>query len=58
MDQKLTLQVDASGAQTIDAKHLTDGLWHVRVSWNLNGADYYFDQKLVIGEKSATPKTT
>jgi hypothetical protein len=50
-DQKLALQVDATGAQTIDASHLSTGLWRVRVTWNLNGADYYFDQKVVIGEK-------
>ena len=51
MDQKFALQVNDSGAQTIDAKSLTDGLWHVRISWNLNGEDYYFDQKVVIGGK-------
>lgn len=52
LDQKLPLQVDATGAQVIDAKSLNDGLWHVRVSWNLNGTDYYFDQKLTIGRNS------
>ncbi len=51
LDQKLALDVDATGAQIIDAKSLNDGLWHVRVSWKQNGTDYYFDQKLVIGEK-------
>lgn len=51
LDQKLALAVDAAGKQTIDGRILTDGLWHVRVSWNLNGADYYFDQKVVIGGK-------
>mgnify|MGYP003338195717 CR=1 FL=1 len=53
LDQKLPLQVDAAGAQIIDAKSLNEGLWHVRVSWNLNGADYYFDQKLTIGVKAS-----
>jgi len=51
LDQKLPLAVDVSGQQFIDGKILTDGLWHVRVSWNLNGADYYFDQKLFIGQR-------
>lgn len=41
----------ATGAQTIDAKNLNDGLWHLRVSWKQNGADCFFDQKLVIGRK-------
>ncbi len=58
LDQKLPLAVDAGGRQNIDGKILTDGLWHVRVSWNLNGADYYFDQILVIGEKQISPKQT
>jgi hypothetical protein len=48
MDQKLALQVNHFGAQTIDTRSLSDGLWHVRISWNLNGKDYYFDQKVVI----------
>jgi len=52
LDQKLPLTTDAAGKQLIDGKILSDGLWHVRVSWNLNGADYYFDQKLVIGKRA------
>jgi nitrogen fixation protein FixH len=57
-DQKLPLAVDANGRQQIDGKILSDGLWHVRISWNLNGTDYYFDQKLVIGEKTLKGKST
>ena len=53
LDQKLPLQVDATGAQVVDASKLSAGLWHVRVSWTANGEDYYYDQKLVIGRKSA-----
>lgn len=52
LDQKLPLTMDTNGKQVIDGKILSDGLWHVRVSWNLNGADYYFDQKLVIGKRA------
>jgi len=51
LDQKLPLALDHAGRQVIDGKILTDGLWHVRISWNLNGADYYFDQKLLIGQR-------
>jgi hypothetical protein len=51
LDQKLNLQVDAAGHQNISAANLSDGLWHVRVSWTMNGADYYYDQKLIIGGK-------
>lgn len=52
LDQKLPLAIDVAGKQFIDGATLSEGLWHVRVSWNLNGADYYFDQKLVIGKKA------
>ena len=51
-DRKLPLQVDTLGTQIIDGSGLSDGLWHVRVSWNVNGADYYSDQKVVIGQKA------
>jgi hypothetical protein len=51
LDQKLPLNIDAAGAQVIDASTLTSGLWHIRVSWNARGADYYYDQKLVVGQK-------
>ena len=44
--------VDAHGAQIVDASKLSTGLWHVRVSWTAHGADYFYDQKLVIGGKS------
>jgi hypothetical protein len=51
LDRKLNLQLDANGVQNIDAATLANGLWHVRVSWTLNGTDYFYDQKLVIGRK-------
>lgn len=51
LDQKLPLQLDATGIQAIDASQLTSGLWHVRISWNANGADYYCDEKLVVDPK-------
>jgi len=51
LDQKLPLNLDSSGSQAIDASQLTSGLWHVRVSWNANGADFYCDEKLVVGQK-------
>jgi hypothetical protein len=52
LDQKFPLQTDAGGAQVIDASKLADGLWHIRISWNTHGADYYHDQTLVVGQKS------
>jgi hypothetical protein len=50
-DRVVPLRVDAGGGQTIDASALSDGLWHVRVTWSLNGEEFFHDQKLVIGAK-------
>ncbi|HEU5070508.1 MAG TPA: FixH family protein [Verrucomicrobiae bacterium] len=49
LDQTLPLQLDAQGTQAIDAAQLSTGLWHVRMSWKTGGADYYYDQKVIIG---------
>jgi hypothetical protein len=51
LDQKLPLELDGTGSQAIDASQLSSGLWHVRVSWNANGADFYCDEKLVVGQR-------
>jgi hypothetical protein len=51
LDQKLPLQVNAAGAQAIDARALSAGLWHVRVTWTANGSEYFCDQKLIVGQK-------
>jgi hypothetical protein len=51
LDQKLPLELDSTGSQAIDASQLSAGLWHVRVSWNANGSDFYCDEKLVVGQK-------
>jgi len=53
LDQRIPLKVDTWGAQVIDVSGLADGLWHVRVSWNARGADYYYDQKLVMVQKAS-----
>jgi len=53
LDQKIPLQVDMLGAQVIDVSGLAEGLWHIRVSWSASGADYYYDQKLVVGQKAS-----
>jgi hypothetical protein len=48
MDRQLKLEPDANGVQTLDASGLQKGLWKVRVSWNVNGQDYFLDEKIVI----------
>ncbi|HEY1170554.1 MAG TPA: FixH family protein [Verrucomicrobiae bacterium] len=48
LDKKLTLAVNESGLQRIDASELKGGLWKLRVSWRLGEAEYYFDQSVVL----------
>lgn len=51
MDRQFELDVDSSGAQSIDASALHPGLWKVRVSWTVGELEYYIDQKLVVPTK-------
>jgi nitrogen fixation protein FixH len=48
LDQRLDLQLDATGIQTIDVRELTPGLWKVKVDWNAGGHDYFLDRQIVI----------
>jgi hypothetical protein len=48
LDQAVQLALDTNGAQRVDATHLRDGLWKVRVQWFVDGQDYYVDQPVVV----------
>jgi hypothetical protein len=48
LDRNFALKPDAIGRQVIDVAELQRGLWLVKVSWSAGGADYYFDQKIVV----------
>jgi hypothetical protein len=47
-DRQVALAPDNSGNQTVYVADAPQGLWRIRVQWNVGGSDYYFDQKLVI----------
>ena len=47
-DQRLRLEPDARGQQTIDARNLLRGLWRVRVSWTVEKQDYFVDQEIKV----------
>jgi nitrogen fixation protein FixH len=51
-DRQLTLQTDEQGVQTLDATQLEVGLWKLRLSWQVDGREYFHEQQLVIGSKS------
>lgn len=50
LDRSVPLQADARGWQSLDARALVPGLWKIRVSWRLDGREYYYDQSVVVGE--------
>jgi hypothetical protein len=49
LDQHLDLAVNAEGIQRVDARTLRPGLWKVRLRWQANGEEFYFDQSIVVG---------
>jgi nitrogen fixation protein FixH len=48
LDKQFKLEPSANGTQTLDAAGLQPGLWKIRVSWNIEGRDYFLDQKIII----------
>ena len=51
LDRRVGLQLDAQGRQSLDARALSDGLWHVRVTWRVGEKSFAFDKKVVIGKQ-------
>ena len=49
LDRDFELKAPASGPYRVDAANLKAGLWRVRLSWNANGEEYYFDQSIIVG---------
>ena len=52
MDRHLKLQTDERGMQNLDAAQLGAGLWKLRVSWQIDGREYFHEQQMVISSKS------
>lgn len=50
LDRRFPLAVSGTGAQYVDVAGLPAGLWKLRVAWTANGADYYVDQAVILGE--------
>jgi hypothetical protein len=49
LDRQFKLELDSNGAQSLDVSDLPKGLWKVRVSWSVEGREYFVDQKIVVG---------
>jgi nitrogen fixation protein FixH len=52
LDREMKLEVDASGAQSVDASSLLPGLWKVRVQWTFRNDEFFTDWKVFITAKT------
>lgn len=49
LDQRVALQLDANGLQTLNAAQLRPGLWKVKVQWTAAGQDYAIEETVIVG---------
>ncbi len=47
-DRELPLSLDKAGIQHLDSKMLSDGLWKVRVKWNVGGEEFFIEQPVIV----------
>lgn len=52
LDRQITLELDATGQQRLDARDLLPGLWKVRVSWQIDRQEFFYEQRLVLDPPS------
>jgi len=48
LDREAAFAPGADGTQTFDTAGLAAGAWHVRVSWNAGGQDYFLEEKIAL----------
>src|SRR5438876_8003501 len=46
LDQRVKLELNTNGAQTIDASQLRAGFWKVKVLWSVGSEEYFIDEKV------------
>jgi len=47
-DKKMPLQIDANGTQQFSKSFVSPGNYVVKITWNLDGKNYFSEQKLTI----------
>ena len=52
LDQRVALQLDVNGSQTLDAAKMRPGLWKVKVLWTATDNDYAIEESVVVGAKN------
>lgn len=53
LDRDFALDVDAAGAQSLDLAGLPTGLWKLRVTWQVDGVEYFADSTIVVKPKDS-----
>jgi nitrogen fixation protein FixH len=48
LDRHVPLALNAAGIQWLNARDLRDGLWKVRVTWSVDGKEYFVDQPVIV----------
>ncbi|MDX1951181.1 MAG: FixH family protein [Verrucomicrobiota bacterium] len=48
LDRRMPLKTSSNGMQKIDISTIEDGFWKIRVEWQQNGQEYFFEQPLLL----------
>lgn len=48
-DRSIAVAPDKAGQQVIDLKNISEGLWRIKIFWQINALEFYYEEKLVIG---------
>jgi len=48
LDKNIKLTLNGNGAQEIDARTFPGGHWKVRLTWKVNGEEFYIDETIFI----------
>jgi hypothetical protein len=47
-DFSLSINADSTGSQSVDISSLLPGLWRVKVQWDMNNLQYYYEKNIMI----------
>lgn len=47
-DFSMDINTDSDYKQIIETNRLDGGYWKVKINWNMNGKDYYFEDKIIL----------
>jgi hypothetical protein len=47
-DFSISINADSTGSQSVNIGSLLPGLWRVKVQWNMNNLQYYYEKNIMI----------